>query len=802
MALQKYFFWRSKSPRKVRNFGTSAKTAANGSGDKIAPYRISTILVYLLSFFLLWGVTAAYIFMSTPTVEIYDFVVGQRVPVDVYARVDFGHVHTGETSLRQQDAVAAVADIYRIDHASTEVTYQGFVELFELIERRPLIDDLARLAEDRFSAAVIDVYKTLTPSQINALIVLFDGEDKQRAFLQDLERILIKGVIPAVQYANRPASQRVSLLDEHQRKIKTEVAALKTPRAAGDYLLALHTDRFHYHDPDTVSELGESVVSALIHPNLTFERSLTERERRKASQAIQPVKRWITEGTVFLQRGTTVTREDLQKLGIHNETLRATVDSSQYFFKIVSLLVLCTFTIGIGIIYFATQHREISRSRSLIFLVAATMSANIVLLKSVEEILQVFPNIPRLFIVPALPLAFSSIFLTLLLGRRAGLTVAVFMPLLAALAGSESLHIFIAGLFSSCMGSLAVYSARTRTQTFRGVLAIALSIFAVEGVYLMIFSTPLPNYLIMLGVAAVNGIAILIVANMLLPIVEYLFGIYTNISLLELCDLNHPLLKRLQIEAPGTYHHTLMVATISEQAAEAIGANALLTRVATYFHDIGKLSNPSYFTENSFGVDRHEDLSPRMSSLIILNHVKEGLAMATKCKLRKPIRDVIASHHGTSLVYYFYHRAMTDKSASENSEVDEHDFRYPGPLPVGKEASIISMADSCEAASRSLEKPTPKKITTLVSEIIRNKILDGQFNDSELNMAELHTVKGCIIKTLSTMLHGRISYPKIITDENHGDQPAVDVPAAKSGQAEPSVEADNDVRETGDAVSG
>ena len=195
-----------------------------------------------------------------------------------------------------------------------------------------------------------------------------------------------------------------------------------------------------------------------------------------------------------------------------------------------------------------------------------------------------------------------------------------------------------------------------------------------------------------------------------------IFRVTTNINLLELSDLNHPLLKRLQMEAPGTYHHTLMVATLAEQAAESIGANPLLARVAAYFHDVGKLSNPSYFTENAFGQDRHADLSPRMSALIILNHVKEGLVLAQKYKLRKPLREVIASHHGTSRIYFFYRRAV-EEAGGDESAVDEFDYRYPGPLPRSREAAIISLADSCEAASRSLQKPLPQKIDALVDDI-------------------------------------------------------------------------------------
>ncbi|MFT5126902.1 MAG: putative nucleotidyltransferase with HDIG domain [Rhodothermales bacterium] len=227
-----------------------------------------------------------------------------------------------------------------------------------------------------------------------------------------------------------------------------------------------------------------------------------------------------------------------------------------------------------------------------------------------------------------------------------------------------------------------------------------------------------------------------------------------------------------------------MVATLAEHAAEAIGANSLKARVCAYFHDIGKLSNPSYFTENTFGVDRHQHLRPRMSALIIINHVKEGLAMAARHKLRKPIREAIATHHGTSCVSFFLHRAQVEAEKTGDT-VDPEDFRYPGPLPRSKEATIISLVDACEAASRSLEKPTHSKIENLVSEIFRNRLLDGQLAESELTMTEINTVQETIKKTLLTMLHGRIAYPKMISE--HGSLVFEPPPSgeSKESRAEP-----------------
>jgi putative nucleotidyltransferase with HDIG domain len=261
---------------------------------------------------------------------------------------------------------------------------------------------------------------------------------------------------------------------------------------------------------------------------------------------------------------------------------------------------------------------------------------------------------------------------------------------------------------------------------------------------------------------------------------EHLFGITTDISWLEASDLNHPLLRRMTIEAPGTYHHSLVVANLAEAAAEAIGANATLCRVCSYFHDVGKLVKPEYFTENmSFERNPHDDLAPSMSALIIIAHVKEGVDLALKYNLHQRIIDIIQEHHGTSLVYYFYQRALQQHEDARAGgkimklreddipDVREESFRYSGPKPQTRESAIVSLADMVESASRSLEKPTPQKIESLVNELIEERIIDRQLDECDLTLAELKVIAERFRFTLMMMLHTRIAYPK------HGAKTAV-----------------------------
>ena len=370
------------------------------------------------------------------------------------------------------------------------------------------------------------------------------------------------------------------------------------------------------------------------------------------------------------------------------------------------------------------------------------------------------------------PLGFGAMLIAPLLGLRvafciglmASLDLLFFFPRDLGGDMSYAALVYLPGVLASIGGAMMMRRVRRRIDLLAtGLLAGILMLIchaARQPEMVEDWSGP--------AICLANGLLSAIVASFVLPLFEYLFGMTTDQTLLEMSDLNHPLLKRLQLEAPGTYHHSLMVATVAEEAATAIGANPLLARVCSYFHDIGKLAHPEYFTENIRYDNPHDDLHPHMSSLILLNHVKEGLDLAAQYKLNKAIRDTIAQHHGTSLIYYFFRRAKDEEEHASTAEVD---YRYPGPRPRRKEIAIISLADACEAVVRSLEKPTPQKIASRVEEMIRDRILDHQLDDANLTFAELAIVQESIIKTLSGMMHNRIRYQEEDEEGADANQP-------------------------------
>lgn len=766
-----------KRQRNRRNEDATEPAPRSPQPPSVVPKK-SSVVMLLLAAVLLWSVFAASVLWRTPTSDANDFVLGQKLHTDVYAEASFSYVDTAATAIKQRRAAEKVYDIYRIDETANRITQQHFEQLQALVKAELSEDLPSPLFDGGISDSVLRVYRALDREQVNSLITLFDTDDKRNFLQQTLQAVLLEGVVNAVDRSPDAMAREICILDTHLRKKTATLATVHTPSSAAKMLIDTYAKQFTFANPAAQERLSENALAKLLWPNLLYEAILTEKERKAARESVAPERIWVREGTAFLHSGDIVTDDVLRCLQYHREAITARIDSTQYFLTMASLLALGFLTIVIGAAYLCQQEPKLLATPSALVLIAGVLSLNIVFIRGMEQLVLVLTHGSRMYVYPLLPIAFSAALVTLLLGKRAGLSAGIVMSLLAGWMVTEPTHVFVLGLFSSFAGSLMIAGTRTRIRTFRSAATIAASVFIVESIYLVLNSTPWSVYLTVLGIAFLNGLSTILIVNLVLPAAESLSGVTTDISLLELSDLNHPLLKRLQIEAPGTYHHTLMVAALSENAANAVGANGLLARVATYFHDVGKLANPSYFTENSFGVDRHQDLSPRMSALIILNHVKEGLALAKKYRLKQPIRDAIASHHGTSLVHYFYQRARTDQKPTTGREIDEGDFRYPGPLPKTKEASIICLADSCEAASRCLNQATPKKIANLVRDIVWHKISDGQLAASDLTMAEIDTVTSSIMTSLITMFHGRIAYPRLHDNESIPDQSTDHLPAA------------------------
>ncbi len=354
-----------------------------------------------------------------------------------------------------------------------------------------------------------------------------------------------------------------------------------------------------------------------------------------------------------------------------------------------------------------------------------------------------------------IPFSLPSMILMLLFGSLE-LSLIVSLSLAVSLASISlfPLEIIIFFIISSIVSAILVKGARKRNTVINAGILTGL----IQSVILLFMGN------INIGISyksvffLANGLLASIIVLGVLPIFEYLFKAITNISLLELADSHQPLLALLIQEAPGTYHHSLIVGNLSEAAANAIGANALLSRVGAYYHDIGKLEKPEYFSENQDkALNKHDNLSPAMSKLVIMKHVKEGVELARKYKLNPALTDFIEQHHGKGLVYYFYLRAL--ENPKEGQEVEEEGYRYPGPKPNTKETAIVLLADSVEAAVRSLKEPDAAAIEDLVHKVINNKFIDGQLDECDLSLKDLEKISAVFIRLLCGIYHSRASYP-------------------------------------------
>ena len=355
-----------------------------------------------------------------------------------------------------------------------------------------------------------------------------------------------------------------------------------------------------------------------------------------------------------------------------------------------------------------------------------------------------------------------AIVLTIAYDQRYAIGMTMFYAILACfsvgkIATIELFLTMMAGIMVCCF---SLREIRTRKKLIEVSLLATIAVFITAVALGVIQSLPLKQVMFQSGVAAGSAFAVGIIIQAFLPIIESAFGIATSMTLLDYSDANQPLLRKLALDAPGTFSHSLLIGSIAEAAAESIAANGLLCRVGAYYHDIGKINKPTYFVENQMGLtSRHEQLSPAMSQLVIVGHVKDGIEIAKEFNLPVVLRQFIETHHGTTLMEYFYNEARKKQDDRQNP-VSESEFRYPGPKPRSKEAAIVMLSDAAESAARTLTDTSPTKVETLVHTIAMKRLQDGQFDECELTLRELSRIEASLSKSLAAHHHGRIPYPK------------------------------------------
>jgi hypothetical protein len=481
------------------------------------------------------------------------------------------------------------------------------------------------------------------------------------------------------------------------------------------------------------------------------ERQRTEAVHENAVYTDRPVFEKYPRGMLLAPSGQPIQERQLDLLKEEHQAYLDTLTSIDHWSRGVSLFLILSLATTLVVMYVGRFQASLAQSWPMIVGVCALILSTIVLGTILNQ-----PPWNALL----LPLTFTAMVLTLAYNPQFALLMTFSLELALAVILDLSVDQIFIHMGGMATAILSLRHVRTRTQLVQVAsmagLAYFVSTIATGMLSQQTWSLMLVDAFRYLMWGALAGF----ILTGLLPLVERCFSFVTDISLLEMADGSHPLLQELVRRAPGTYTHSMTVATLAEASADAIGANPLLVRVGSYFHDIGKMLKPHYFIENQSGENRHDALEPALSTLVIIGHVKDGIALAQKYHLPKPIVDFIAQHHGTTLVEYFYREAMRMHESSGQSSADlEACFRYPGPKPQTRELGIVMLADAIESTSRSLANPTPGSLQKLVHDLLMKRLLDGQFEESGRTLTELHMIEEALCKSLIALFHARIKYP-------------------------------------------
>lgn len=590
-------------------------------------------------------------------------------------------------------------------------------------------ENTAVTALDAFDAYVVTLS---TSSNLNAILV---------NWRTILEEMFSRGIIAEDQIV---ADYESIALVRGTLQSTVKISDLNTEKQAKEVLLS----QLEVFETDVLSDVTLEYLLSLVVPNIAFDQDLTRQFKVAATTDIVTVRGLITKGTRIIAKGEVVEGEKLQRLkSLQQEFESQTWTQSNTTWIILGYTLLVFIPVLLLFVFlWRTRPRVFENNKRLTFL-CVNVLLMVLLTKAVVDV-----NTQYVYAVPIcmLPLLMRTFFDT----RVALFTLLIALFLIAFLVPNSFEFIYLQ-IMAGILASLTVNDLYRRAKLFISVgLIVGLYAFSYVAFTLIHDGNLLQLSYDVLLLFVVNGLAILFVQP-LIYIFEKVFGLVSDASLLELTDTNSKLLRELADKAPGTFQHSLQVANIAEAAANAIGANALLTRVGALYHDIGKMKNPVFFSENQSSYSPHDDLEPEVSAKIIIDHVLNGITSARKAKLPDRVIDFIRTHHGTTTVLYFLQQAQQN-----DVSIDIAQFQYPGPKPFSKETAIVMIADGVEAASKSLKEPTAEKILAFVDKIVQRLMEEKQFLEANITLREIETVKMVLTEKLISSYHLRVSYPK------------------------------------------
>ncbi len=684
------------------------------------------------------GLFLILVFISSPlfTIPRPKLKEGDISPKDIKAPQDLSVVHKEVTLKRQEEAARKVLPIYDFNTRRAEELKDRASLIFERTRRvrgeeLPLEEKLARLDEE---------LEIRLPKETRLTLLSYSQPDRlEERIKQLLEAMMEEKIVddPELLASQIRGGIKVRTSDGKESLLLEREGIYSLLEARG----LLETRCWEaFPDNRFLRRASYEVVDKLLIPNFRYDDKATRERQREARESVPPVIFLIKKGQKIVEEGEPITREHLMIL----ETLWQTTTKRTFPIIMGRALIILLLMVGIGF-YLRRYHTWILENNTLL----SVLGLIVILMLLLTKALTLIPGLSGYLI----PMAFSTILIAITLSGRLAILTGVALAIMVGFLTGNLLPFTVVALMGGATGAYSVRWVKHRTDFLRaGALVALTNCLLILAFLLMGIEGEVKSLWWGLG----NGFISCLLAFALLPALEHGFRVTTDIRLLELSNLNHPILKRLAIQAPGTYHHSIIVGNLAEAAAEVVGANPLLARVASYYHDIGKIKNSDYFIENRIGPSLdYEKLVPRLSSQIIISHAKEGVEIAQEYRLPPRIINIIAQHHGTSLVARFYREAQK----AQREGVEEEDYRYPGPRPRSREAAIVMLADSVEAASRTLTKPSSEEIETLVREITNEKFTDSQLAESPLTLSDLKRIGEVFIHTLSGITHGRIAYP-------------------------------------------
>ncbi len=672
-------------------------------------------MLWGLVFFLLTLIIASVNFLPKEA----NVVVGQPSPKDFKASHSTAFESEVLTRKAREEAAQQVSPAYKIDPS--------------------VIKELSREVEDFFNFLQENISSTglSKEEKIEKIQEKLGSRDGAIFILENPEQL--EALKSSIMFHLRSAYEEGIKKDETE-EVKNEI----TQKIMGSVLQS------------EIQPVAKAVLKKLnFKPNMEYDPIVTSQMVEEAKKAVEPVQVTIYQGEKIVYEGEIVTEahiEALRKLGM--------LRSEAPYLPLLGLAIFILM-VYMSVLFYLYRFKKEIYKRDPYFILLGLIIIVVLILARVVTAVDFGTGLPLGGYL--IPLAAGSMLIAILLDAHLAIFITVVIGILAGVMTGNNLQFSAVAVAGGLAGVFSVSHLSQRGDFVKASLFIMLAntvVILALGLILR-FSLDLLFLAIILGI--VNGMFSSVLTIGSLPFLETTFGITSSVKLLEISNPNQPVLKRLLLNAPGTYHHSIMVANLAEAAADAVGADSLLVRVGAYYHDLGKLKRPYFFVENQLaGENPHDRLSPTLSTLIITSHIKDGLEIAREEKLPEVVTDIIEQHHGTGLLSYFYHKAV---ESGFGSNITEKDFRYDSPKPRTKEAAIVMLADSVEAGVRSLQNANPGRMEGFVRKVIREKLEDGQLDHSDLTFKELNTIASAFVRILSGAFHSRIEYPELALEE-------------------------------------